>query len=87
LEEAESISNKKEWANINIKVTKEIKDELDKIKLHPREPYHEVIYDLIQIYLAFAEIKKEGEESKGVITEELEKKMVNIYRFVEGMIR
>lgn len=37
-------------ANINIKVTEDVKDALDKLKLHPREPYHEVIAKLIEIY-------------------------------------
>jgi len=45
-------------ANINIKVTEEIKSKLDKIKLHPREPYHETISKLIEIYELLDIIKK-----------------------------
>jgi len=37
--------------------------------------------------MAFDEIKKESQKGKGVITEEMERKVINLYRFVEGMIR
>ena len=47
-------------AIINIKVTNTIKKELDKLKLHPREPYHETIGKLIEIYKLFKEIKKDS---------------------------
>lgn len=38
---------KEEYAAINIKVTREIKDRLDHKKVHPREPYYEVIERLL----------------------------------------
>jgi hypothetical protein len=34
-------------ANINIKVTEEIRTRLDKLKAHPRQPYWEVIKRLL----------------------------------------
>ena len=38
---------KEEYAAINIKVTRDIKDRLDRKKVHPREPYYEVIERLL----------------------------------------
>jgi len=40
----------KEYAAINVKVTREIKEKLDKMKIHPREPYYEVILRLLDKY-------------------------------------
>jgi len=38
----------RQYAVITIKVNLEIKEALDKIKIHPREPYYEVIKRLIE---------------------------------------
>lgn len=46
-------------ANINIKVTEDVKDALDRLKLHPREPYHEVIGKLIETYVMMRDLKEE----------------------------
>ena len=37
-------------ANINIKVTENLKEKLNDLKVHPREPYHEVITRLLEFY-------------------------------------
>jgi len=41
---------KDEYAAINIKVTKPIKEKLDNMKVHPREPYYEVINRLLDYF-------------------------------------
>ena len=35
--------------SIPIKIPKEVKEKLDEIKIHPRQPYWEVIEELIKI--------------------------------------
>ena len=45
-------------ANINIKVTEDVKDALDRLKLHRREPYHEVIAKLIVTFVIMQELKE-----------------------------
>lgn len=47
-------------ANINIKVTEDVKDALNRLKLHPREPYHEVIAKLIEVYAMMRAYKEES---------------------------
>ena len=47
------------YATINIKVTEEVKEALDKLKLHRREPYHEVIAKLIDVYTMMQKYKED----------------------------
>ena len=47
-------------ANINIKVTNILKKELDELKTHPREPYHEIIKKLIDVYQLLSSIKRDS---------------------------
>lgn len=50
------------YANINIKVTEEVKDALDKLKVHPREPYHEIIAKMIELYVALKTMKDDHQK-------------------------
>ena len=73
-------------ANLNIKVTEDVKAELDKLKLHPREPYHEVIWTLIQVYQVLSEFKKKMDETKGEISEEMKEEWFLKYRFIHELL-
>lgn len=42
------MKNKKDLALYNIKVSENVKDKLDQLKIHAREPYSEVIERLIK---------------------------------------
>ncbi len=40
---------------VHIRITKEAKDMLDSLKVHPREPYHEVVDRVLKFYLEYKE--------------------------------
>lgn len=54
----------------NIKVTKELKDKLDEIKIHPRETYDDIIQRLLKEAKLHLEKIKEEAESAGKELEE-----------------
>jgi len=41
-----------------IRVPEDIKKKLDELKIHPRQPYHEVIQKLLEVYEEWKELKK-----------------------------
>lgn len=44
------MGNAKEWAIENVKVTPTVKTKLESFKIHPREPFSDVIARLIDFY-------------------------------------
>jgi sulfopyruvate decarboxylase TPP-binding subunit len=46
-----------------IKITEEQKRILDKLKVHPRQPYHEVLQQILELITISTFTKKEREEN------------------------
>ena len=55
------MSKKGKVKKTTIQISKELKDELDKLKVHPREPYEDVLKRLVKAY-------KEREKSERLVS-------------------